>query len=195
MKVRGFTLLELIVVISILAILSVIAIPPILQYNTNQTLQNAAADLQQSLRTTQSNALSGVVCTDNPSNLASSRWSLVFTDPTISPPSYQIQATCITPTPSPYPVATLSTKTLPAGVEVFEMWVNIRCVNPPPGNGVSFSSISGKVNFITIPGDCGTLTTSQKMWVGLRLTDDNSKTIYVVVEKGGPIYVSSEKPN
>ena len=185
---KGFTLLELIIVMGILAALSVVAIPQISHYNNDQSLQSAAADLQQSLRTAQSNALNGVVCSDNPSNLASSQWSLVLSDT-----SYTAQATCTAPTPSPWPVAASSTKNLPADVQISGIWIDNTACGSVFGKGISFSNISGNVNFNVTP-DCEVISSTQKMRIGLVLKDDPNKKIYVVIERGGSIYVSSGVP-
>lgn len=199
MYVKGFTLLELIVVMGILAALSVLSIPQIFRYNDNQSLQSASSDLQQALRTAQSNALSGIICSDNYPDLASSQWSLLFTGST----TYKTEATCITPTP-PSPAVVSSTKTLPAGVEISEIWIdsaycgsNINIPVNTSGKKITFDTISGRINFndTNLPPDCSILPSSKTMWVGLRLTDDISKKIYVVINKGGSIYVSSGAPS
>lgn len=201
MTVRGFTLLELIVVMGILAALSVLSIPQIFRYNDNQSLQSASSDLQQALRTAQSNALSGVICSSNYSDLASSKWSLAFNNDAMS---YKTEATCVDNTRNPAPQVIPSTKTLPAGVEISEIWIDSAyCgsdINIPvntSGKKITFDTISGRINFndTNLPPDCSILTSSKEMWVGLRLTEDISKKIYVVINKGGSIYVSSGAPS
>lgn len=62
MRSAGFTLVELLVVISIIGILSVIAFANFKEFSSAQALKKAAGDVQSFLRLAQSNATSSTLC-------------------------------------------------------------------------------------------------------------------------------------
>lgn len=61
----GYTLIELLIVISITAILSLVGFANYKNFTQEQIVSKASADLQSMLRLVQSNASSSVLCTDN----------------------------------------------------------------------------------------------------------------------------------
>lgn len=60
----GYTLLELLLVISITAIISLIGFASYRSFNSDQVISKAVGDLQNMLRLAQTNASSSVFCTD-----------------------------------------------------------------------------------------------------------------------------------
>lgn len=180
----GFTLIELLVVIAIIAGLVIIVAPRFTSFNQTQSLQNAAADFQTSLRVAQSNASSGSKCVNGPPGTPAASWYLKIVDER----SYKVESTCsdtsgITPTP-------VSPAALPVGAVFKEVRL---CASPssPDNFKVKFANISGKVSFESGDSGCPVNSTMNKMTVVLELADQ-SKSVSVEVEKGGSIYVNSQ---
>lgn len=76
MRSSGYTLIELLIVISIIALLSVVGFVNFKDFSANQVAVKAAGQVQTLLRLAQSNATSSTKC----NALGSSSWSLVFLD-------------------------------------------------------------------------------------------------------------------
>ena len=86
MRKRGFTLIELMVVISIIALLVGLSIAGYSNFNKTQTLQAAAKDLKNNLRLAQNKALAQ----EKPTTCTCLSGYQVM----IGPSSYQMQAFC-----------------------------------------------------------------------------------------------------
>ncbi|MFH0937297.1 MAG: type II secretion system protein [Candidatus Daviesbacteria bacterium] len=168
----GFTLIELMVTISILGVLMVIVLPRIGSYQSQQTLKDAAAQLQTNLRRAQNNAASGVKCSDSPAT----NWILEVVDET----KYQMKPTCSSPVTTPLP--------LPSNVTISKINID-GCPNGSSlnGMGVAFNNISASVNFQVGNSGCLPLGANKMVFT---LTS-NSKYIDVTIEKGGNIYVEN----
>lgn len=187
----GFTLIEMIIVIALMAGFIAVALPKMNSFNKEQFLPQAADALQEAIRVAQSNATSGVKC----SSEASTAWYFEFkSNPGPSPYSYVIGSTCssLTPTPLPSPISS----------SVNVVLVDIDGCSPVPSNfsgmGVKFQNISGEVSFNQgLSGACivnqtdDQLANAKKMTITLQLGSDASKQAKIVVEKGGAVYVSS----
>ncbi|MDP3973849.1 MAG: prepilin-type N-terminal cleavage/methylation domain-containing protein [Candidatus Daviesbacteria bacterium] len=74
MKNFGYTLIELMVGVSILAIFSVVALLQFRTFGEDKILTSAANDVQSFIRTAQTNASTGVLCTGN----GGASWSVVI---------------------------------------------------------------------------------------------------------------------
>lgn len=72
-RVRGFTLVEILVAMSIIAILSAVAVPNLKKFSSDQEITNAASRLRTILITAQSQAISRIQCPTG-SNIATDAW-------------------------------------------------------------------------------------------------------------------------
>lgn len=112
-KSRGFTLIEIMITISIFALTLGFGIPRYLEFNTSQTLRSAGETFKNNLRDIQGKALAGDkpadgYCINNP--LYTWRVNFLdFTDRT----SYHYQAWCGGPQPPYYPAGADTTYRLP----------------------------------------------------------------------------------
>ncbi len=103
----GFTLIEILISITIIAILTAVSIPNLRRFNQGEALDTATSDLTRVLRLSQSSAMTGIKC----SSSQSKNWS-VSLNPTTK--TYQLTAACEgTPTEE-----TNLTDTLPQDITV-----------------------------------------------------------------------------
>lgn len=81
MRSAGYTLIELLIVISIIALLSVVGFVNFKDFSAGQVIVRAEGEAQTLLRLAQSNATSSTLC-NNPlsTNKGSVSWKLVFTN-------------------------------------------------------------------------------------------------------------------
>lgn len=190
MQPKGFTLLELLVVIGIIASLMVILLPGFNAFNRSQTLKNTALELQTVLRKTQNHALSGVKCN---STTSAASWSIKFFNNT----SYELETVCSSPAVSPTPAPSLVARySLPGGVSINGFVKDdgtSPCTLTLTSNPVRiiFSNISAEVNFDDSNSGC-LLKDAKKLTILLQLDSDTENSINVIVEKGGAIYVKSQ---
>lgn len=177
---RGFTLLELLVVISIMAILTVIAVPSFNEYSKNQKLNDAANNLQSVLRQAQNNAQTGTVCTIGGNTYTASSWKIIF-----NASNYSVSPVCIGVLP-PTPVS--QQYSLPSGVIISAVKNKDNCGEL--SEGVSYKNLSSEVVFDL--ANCN-VNVNDTLNITFCLTDSNcpdgSMTKTVSIEKGGGIYV------
>ncbi len=88
----GFTLIEILIAISIIAIVTFISVPNLRRFNQDQEVDNAAGELINSLRLAQANDMSGVKCVKSPSYVNPNGWSVQLTFSS-SPPTYGYKIT------------------------------------------------------------------------------------------------------
>lgn len=81
----GFTLVEIITAMLIIAVIFAAAFPNLRRFNQGQELDSSVSDLIQALKLTQSNAMSNISCGVNPTD----GWKIK-----ISSTSYQIESEC-----------------------------------------------------------------------------------------------------
>lgn len=190
LKVKGFTLLELLVVVAIIGGLMALLLPQMSKFSNYQSLEDSAEQLQSALRTAQNNATSGTQCG---SGIAASEWYLQF----LSSTQYKVGVVCSdqasSPTPTPLPTTTYN---LPSGVSVSKVEVS-RCSGENSGINlvsssprVSYSNVSGLVTFQHSNPGCP--MDSSYRWIKFTLQLDSSTTnkLDVVVEKGGAIFLN-----
>ncbi len=168
---RGFTLLELLIVIALLSLVMVFVMPNIKNIRDEQGLSSAALELQSNLRSAQNNALSGLKCTSSAQSAVN--WQLNLIDDK----NYQIEANCLDGT-SPTKQYSLST------YNVIVELVN-GCSNVTRA-GVTYSNVLGIVSF-TPPAGC---TASSSLEFSLKVANNNNIAAKkVVVDQGGRVYV------
>ena len=98
----GFTLVEVLVSVLIMAVIGVIFFPNLRRFNTNQQFQNEVLDVKNNIKKAQSMYTTGTRCTANKSILS---WSFILTRN--GSYTYNLEASCINP-------PTISTETTPA---------------------------------------------------------------------------------
>lgn len=174
MRSSGYTLIELLIVISIIALLSVVGFVNFKDFSSNQVAVKAAGQVQTLLRLAQSNATSSTTC----NNLGSLSWSLIFLD------NKTIELRC---DPADYLQRTYTLE---------NATISLQCspnpsICPPSGATfnpplkVSFSSLYGKVTFPE--GDTCVGNASTVMIVVKNTNIDSYKCL--TISKGGTINV------
>jgi type IV fimbrial biogenesis protein FimT len=125
----GFTLIELVVVFSIMAVLATVGVASFVSYSRQQTLQQAANGFVATLNSARAKAVSQVkpaACVTAPKGLSAYRVQIILANN-----SYKLEAIC---DGFPY---TITTTTLPGGVTFDSSATTI--------SAVSFAVISGGV--------------------------------------------------
>lgn len=92
-KNRGFTLIETLVSVSIVALLAVLVLPNLRSFNNDQVVNSNLTNLLNALKQTQTNAQSGIAC---PNNLSTTSWVISLTNT-----SYTVYGNCIDTVPTP----------------------------------------------------------------------------------------------
>lgn len=181
---KGFTLIELMIVIAVIAILVVIAVPNYNDYNNNQKLAEATNQLQTVLREAQNNAQTGKVCS------VTSKATDWHADFTVDAVNYSFAPTCEsgsvaakqTDLVSGLSISKVAVVTKPVGLPATECALSTNTTGE-----VKFNNISSSVSF-SAPG-CPD-NTNASLEITLSLISGNSRT--VVIEKGGGIYVKNQ---
>ncbi len=180
----GFTLLELLLVITIMGTITAVMVPNLRSFNNNQRLYDAAVQLQTDIRVVQNNAASGVKCTVN----TASNWYLLFNrdNATNTINNYSLGATCLNS--EAYTPQQLQ---LPATIKVTQIDLdacpitNIAEINQAK---VTYSNIYAQMNFSNGFNSCSN-TNPQMITIYLK-SDTLPGSVYkVILNKGGSIYV------
>lgn len=195
----GFTLIEIMIVVSIIGMVSAVAIPSFRKFNDEQVLKNATAQMTQTLRKVQNNAQSRVKCRDgNPS----SGWEVVLGD--LSGKSfYQIVQFCQNTLDnySPYTLEEEVTN-LPAGIYINQVddsassppLISPRytnpgmpdCVpNPPFPDSTIVIHFNNSDDFANFSPLC--LGIDQAQILKFMLRSPSSVTATITVDRGGSI--------
>lgn len=179
---RGFTLLELLVVISIIAILTVVAVPSFNQYSQSQKLNEAANNLQSVLRQAQNNAQAGTVCNTSSGIKKATHWRVNLNKVSPGNKYYSMDPICENGSVTAQPT------NLPEGVTISNLIFNGSC--NPNTIEVHFGNVNSGVSFFD--PDLGCLDNSSTVNANLEITLSLAGTTLnkiIVVEKGGGIYV------
>lgn len=174
---KGFSLVELLVAVAVMATLTVILVPRFRSFSADQGLKNATLQLQSQIKVVQNNAISAIKCN---ASTASSNWALEFTGTN----SYSTYPTCSgsgTPSQINY--------NLPQNVSIIGWQAGENCDIP---RIITFSNISGLVKFtysgeIDSERNCLDESGADLMTITLKLNSNNKET-KVFVSKGGAIY-------
>jgi prepilin-type N-terminal cleavage/methylation domain-containing protein len=73
---KGFSIIELLVVISILAVITTVSLPAIRQYNSRVDLKNTSQLVRDDLRALQNKAINGEIAPENATSKTRSYWAL-----------------------------------------------------------------------------------------------------------------------
>lgn len=172
----GFTLVELLVVITIMAIVGAYSLANFSNFGEDQKLKSATQDVQSLIRQAQSNASTNAQCNTG----YSATWQVVLTDATT------VNLNCQEPSASPVPILkkTLQLSTNNSQIQTIAGVSPASCPSgsPPfssPYPTVSFDPLTGKVNFGN--SACTSLTITL-------VNNKNSSTKDVKIEQGGRIY-------
>jgi len=160
---HGFTLVELLVVMAVMAIVGVFTLANYKSFGEDQNFKNAALDVQSFLRLAQSNSTSGLKC-QSQDTLG---WIVVFTNAT------ELDLECQN---SSGITSSLKKLSLPADISISGITTGIS--NCPFGTTVTFAPLYG-----TMVSSCG----SSSIIITL-LNSKTSNTKQVIVEQGGRIY-------
>ncbi len=169
---KGFTLIEILVAISIVSLIAVIGVPNLKRFNEGQQFQNDVSELIRNLRRMQSNSQSSIVCSPT---VGSSSWTLSFK----SESSYSYIPTCsgATPVDSTVPISS-STK--------------IISIKSSSGSNCDLKdttvSFVNKDKSIVVSCKSGSLVTSvDKIIVYLQNQKDTSEYAGIVINNAGMV--------
>lgn len=179
----GYSLIELLIVISIISVLVVLLIPQFNSFNQSQVLQNTASQLQSNLRTAQNNAISGVKCNINE---PASSWQIIFTEGS-EQDNYEIKALCSGANPT---LVTIGTYLLPKDIRIQSIKADgTQDIDPINGFTISFQNISGKVlfSFADLSNKI-ILDPAKEITVTIGYTNS---VIIIKIDKGGTISIQS----
>lgn len=172
---KGFTLVEILVVIALMVTATVIVVPNFRKFNEGQDLTQAVNDLKQALRVAQSSATSGTKCSSFPASkwkvsLASTQFTTIavcYDQSGATSPAPELRQTVIPPPSISISVADNCGSSGTAGAEISFT-----------GNTVSFSCNNG-----TIPP-----TLPLPLIIKLKSTNTNLSPQDVSLTAGGLIY-------
>lgn len=189
-SIRGFTLIEIMVAITIIILLAAVTIPGFRRFNEEQELKNASSLFMQLLRTVQSNSQSRIKCNDN---VSSESWQIKVTSSSINGgTTFSYQPYCedssITIPPQTFTLAPNHY------IEKIETnYFNCQTINNISGATIKFTN---RANIINFSGNPGSEAECLKQELVTRVTfvvknKSSNSTKKVNVDKGGAIYVSN----
>lgn len=176
----GFSLVEMLVVLGVMAIAAIILIPEIGKYNDQKALENTVNELISTIKTVQNNAAGGVVCQLTPINYRATSWNINFDKRVVSP----------TPLPpiNSYCFNTTNFKNnnifLPPGIVITSITLDGTPVNTA---NISFDNLNS--NAVIKETSAGTTIYGQAK-ISLYSAYSGGHTVDLYVEKSGAVYVS-----
>lgn len=177
MRSKGFTLVELLIVISIIALLSIVAYANFKDLAQEQVINKAIGEIQTVLRLAQTNATSSLLCQDpelEVANRASVDWSArIGTD--------QVDLIC---GPNDFPVQITTLQNVSVNSIGGSACPSTSPTYDPPLN-ITYSKLSGAVK-ITSSVSC--ITTSSTVSVNVKNTKTGN-SIPFTISSGGAINV------
>lgn len=197
---HGFTLVELLVAITLMGLVGTFALANFRSFGEDQKLKNAALDVQSLLRTAQTNAVTNTECdSQNGSTwqvVISSSSVLAVTSTSPSPSSspngttvYQVDLKCLE-SGTTFPKKTLTmdkniTISVAGTVQALRVQTASTTACPDLPVTISFAPLTGKID---LGGSTGPYATCGKLTFTLVNTKTNS-TKGLIIERGGSIYV------
>ncbi len=165
---KGFTIVEILVVITLMAVAAVIVVPNFRKFNEGQDLTQAVDDFKQALRITQSSAMSSIKCSSYPA----SKWKV-----SVKSAQFQTIAVCYDSVTSPTPE--------PRQTVIFPSSISISADSCGAGSDVDAEIYftTNTVSFICTNG----ATPNWPFEVTLKSTNNN-QTQVVFLTEGGLIY-------
>lgn len=184
-RINGFTLIELVIVISISALLSIVAIVQFRNFKADEGIKKAANELQSFIRIAQTNATTRLNCvgtTDSgPVTLSGTNWYILLeTD------QKTVKLKCSTLTPS---MSVQKTLTLENNIRIDSVDGVSPCHSLFPGNQISivFEPLYGSVSFIDPSASC--IPNGNILSITLQDSVTSARR-NVIINKGGVINVN-----
>lgn len=179
---NGFTLIELMIAVSIIALISVAAFVNVGAFRKDQELQSATNDLQAFIRVAQANATSNTTCPSTcPANdiCTSPSWFVEFKDPDT------VYLKCLKEDNIP-PVKAFYHNT---NIQISKIDNSSSCF---PTN-IKFTPLYGTITFEPGGGNLCSIISKTSIPVVLYNTNGQSTTAIntVVIDKGGSVYVQN----
>lgn len=185
---NGFTLLELLIVISILGVVLMVVLPNFKGIGEEQKLKSTASEIQTAFRTAQNNASSGVKC--GSTDKSAPFWLVKALN------SNTIQIKLVCPTPGnpnrELPYKTLNPSASIGSVNLYNA-SGAGCSLDIRDASVRFSNISASIDFTaSSTSECSASQITDAARMEIALLSSGSFTYKVVVDKGGGIYVKRQ---
>lgn len=171
---KGFTLVEILVVITLMAVAAAVVIPNFRKFNEGQDLTQSVNNLKQALRIAQSSATSGTKC----SSLPASSWKV-----SLKSTQFQTIAVCYAPPDQPIP-APESRQTV-----IFPSSISIPEDSCGSGGAQVEADILFTDNIVSIVCGNGTaINPPFTFTIKLKSTNNNLAPQIVSLTEGGLIY-------
>jgi type II secretion system protein H len=180
---KGFTLIELMVVIAIIAILVVVAVPSYNEYNKNQRLNEAANQLQATLRQAQNNAQTGTQCNPNTASASKAEYwyiQLPYNGTERNTSYYTLEPVCESGT------QIFPSSLLPSEVVISNISIGGCDISNTEIVKARFSNVNTNVTFEGSTGCPDGINSSMEITL-----ENSSSSKTIIVEKGGGIYVKN----
>ena len=174
---KGFTLVELMIVVGILAIVSGIMIPSFSSYTRNQTLKQAQENLKSDLRSVQNRAMTGTGADTSINGNPALYWTVLYSDVSGSNGTYSFY---LTASNSCTVNATLQqTVTLPPSISIVSSGAHCLLFSLEDGSVFERNASTG----LTVPIPDTTIS--------LRHSSDTATIKSILVNKAGLIFGSN----
>lgn len=173
MSARGFTLIEILVVLAVVAILSVAGYINYRAFSHEQVIDDAVSRVQSMLRTAQANATTSLKC----KQVGSTKWIIAFQD------TKTLELRCVRSDNGQ--IEPIKQESLTNNVEI-ESVSGPSCSATPSNTTVSFDTLSGKISFSDPIQTC--IANLNELTVKIKHTlSENPLSKTVTVGKGGGI--------
>ncbi|MBI2337877.1 prepilin-type N-terminal cleavage/methylation domain-containing protein [Candidatus Daviesbacteria bacterium] len=174
---KGFTLVELLVVITIMGIIGAFVVANYRSFGENQSLKSDVLNIQNIFRQAQTDASTNAQCDNTGSTGYSATWQLDFY------PGF-VYLKCKRPASQPTLKKTL---TLADGIEIQSSSGGLCPISSDSFAGltIKFAPLTGKIDFFNFNGD--EFPECKELTIGL-VNHKTENTQYLIIEKGGRVY-------